>query len=97
MQWYRNPSTRWLLRAIGLVTLLISWRACAWLYTLVHGHPNNHSALVYLLALVAFCCASAGSALLVVGHHLFDEVQISERWATRQPRQTEPDRPERRG
>lgn len=96
MEWYRNPSTRWLLRVVGLLALLTSWRACAWLRALLHRNPSDHSVIVYLLALAAFCCASAGAALLFVGHHLFDKVQISERWVRRPPQGADPDRPDRR-
>jgi len=40
--------------------------------------------LSYLLALVGMACASTGAALAVWGHHLFDRVELSERWTVHQ-------------
>jgi hypothetical protein len=37
----------------------------------------------YLLALVGFLGASAGSALALYGRHLFDEIEVSARWRHR--------------
>jgi hypothetical protein len=42
--------------------------------------PAALGALDYLLALVAFACGSVGCAMLFVGAHLFDQVEVSARW-----------------
>jgi xanthosine utilization system XapX-like protein len=40
---------------------------------------------VFGLAMIGFIGASFGSALVVLGRHIFDRVEISERWARRSP------------
>lgn len=40
--------------------------------------------LCYLLALIGMASASAGAALAVLGHHLFDRVELSARWRVHQ-------------
>lgn len=43
--------------------------------------PGQATALDYLLAAIAFICASTGGALVVLGAHVLDEVPLSPRWA----------------
>ncbi len=86
MIWYRNSSARWVLRPTGAALLLIGWRTTLHLVAVGQRHARNEPPIVYLLALLVFACGSAGAALLVHGHHLFDRVQISERWIARAPR-----------
>ena len=47
-----------------------------------------HGALPFFLAAVGFLCASAGAVLLSLGHHIFDQVEISARWRTKPPAET---------
>jgi hypothetical protein len=41
----------------------------------------------YLFALIGMIAASAGAAMAVLGRHLFDEVELSARWAIHVPQQ----------
>ena len=93
MNWDRLPASRWGLRQLGVVLLLGAYAAGRHLTTIAaSGHPPHQPPTVYLFALIAFVCASAGGALLIHGHHLFDTVEISERWRRLPPamRQLQP-------
>ena len=48
-------------------------------------HPASQTAFDYFLALAAFVFASGGSAMTFVGAHLFDEVELSQRWRPLRP------------
>ena len=80
MDWDRLPAGRWGLRQLGVVSLLVAYAAGRHLVMIAPGYPRYQPPLVYGLALVAFVCGSAGCALLVHGRHLFDRVEVSERW-----------------
>ena len=80
MNWDRLPASRWGLRQLGVVLLLGAYAAGRHVMAIASGHPPYQPPSVYLFALIAFVCASAGGALLIHGHHLFDTVEISERW-----------------
>ncbi len=79
------------LRASGLALVAL---AALVLRTLYHragpGSPLQPGALEVLLATVGFLSASAGAALIVVGHHIFDQVRISQRWAYRRVSEPRP-------
>jgi hypothetical protein len=75
----RHPSVGVAIRMGGIATLAISWLAGRELWRLHDGH--DASALCFLLALVTFLAGCAGSAMLVVGPHLLDKVEVSRRWA----------------
>ncbi|MEO9130928.1 MAG: hypothetical protein ABI240_06935 [Sphingomonas sp.] len=66
------------IRACGLVMLGLGWASGHALW-LLHGRAPGVG--VFLFALATFLTASLGSAMLVVGPHLFDKVEVSERWA----------------
>jgi hypothetical protein len=69
-------------RFVGAVLLFLAWLAGS---TLQH-RADDHRPTGLLdggLALVAFLSASAGSAALVMGDHLFDRVEIASRWRQR--------------
>jgi hypothetical protein len=75
--------TKWAdppLRLIGAVTLVISAGLWALLFRTPTPPPD---ALAWLIALLAFASLCAGSAMLVLGPHLFDQVELSERWTRR--------------
>lgn len=56
------------------------------LYHLANAAPaHGATAFEFGLAAMGFLCLSIGLALLALGSHIFDEVEISARWA-RQPR-----------
>jgi hypothetical protein len=75
----RHPLLGVAMRAGGLATLAISWLCGRELWRL-HSVHDMH-ALCFLLALVTFLAGCAGSAMLVVGPHLLDKVEVSELWA----------------
>ena len=76
-----RPWTGAAIRMGGLVALGLSW-LCGRELWLLHG-PHNPTALEFLLATGTFIAACAGSAMLIVGPHLLDEVEVSERWRRR--------------
>lgn len=70
------------LRALGLCL----WAVAAGAVTRLVARPfhgGTTDALGFLWAVVAFLAGSAGSALVLFGRHLFDRVQVSERWRPR--------------
>lgn len=77
-------STDILLRLGGLILIALAVSA---VYRLGHlarpGARGAGSALEYLLAMLGFACASAGSVMTILGKHLFDAVELSERWQPR--------------
>ncbi len=80
MAWRR---TRWensLIRISGAVLLAIACTVARVLFAAPDPAPHVHA---YLLALILFVAASAGSAMLVLGGHLLDPVPLSPRWTRR--------------
>lgn len=49
----------------------------------MHIHPQSAGSLAYALAALGFMAASSGSAMLMLGHNLFDEIEVSSRWRGR--------------
>lgn len=82
--WHHRRSTDLGLRLGGVALCGVSWLA---IRTLVHTRlapwPASPGLMAFGLAAVGFICASAGAALLSIGHHIFDEIEIGERWRTR--------------
>ena len=79
---HRKAAARPLLRLAGLALLLLAYGTGRALLAIGTGHAGHEPPSAYLLAAIAFACASAGSALLIHGHHLFDPVPISRLWQT---------------
>jgi hypothetical protein len=84
-QWHRTLKGDTGLRATGTALLAISY-VC--IRSVSHRHavdPVHWSTGIILYALTAmgFLSASLGSAMVLLGHHLFDRVEISERWRPR--------------
>lgn len=77
--WHRSRRADLGLRASGLLLCWISYAAIARLVAL-HVPPQSAGALAYGLAAIGFIAASGGSALLFLGHHLLDEIEVSARW-----------------
>lgn len=73
------------LRGLGLLSLGVSVLLIRSLVHYLQGQvPHTPPGpLSFLFAALGFLCGSAGGALLTLGHHLFDEVEVSQRWATR--------------
>ena len=82
--WHETGLAKFGLRVAGLIVLAIAYWAGAALYHRFAG-TRAHPPLEYLLALAAIVCASTGSALTIMGHHLFDQVEVSSRWVRLPP------------
>lgn len=80
--WHRSWRADLGLRASGLLLCGIAYTAISRLCAM-HIPPQTAGALAYALAAIGFLCASAGSAMVMLGHHLFDEIEVSERWRPR--------------
>ncbi len=77
--WHRSRRADIVLRASGLLLCWVSYTAISRLITM-HVPPQKAGVLAYGIAAVGFMAASAGSALTLLGHHLFDEIEVSARW-----------------
>jgi hypothetical protein len=73
-----------LLRVIGLGLITLALAAVRHLYAMVHVPPMHEGSPAEMaMGAVAFLSASAGATLAALGIHIFDEVEISPRWAPR--------------
>jgi uncharacterized protein YjeT (DUF2065 family) len=80
MVWHRTKWADALLRLAGAFVLAIGVTAGLRLF----GSPTRSpSASAYVLALIGFVAVTAGTAMLVLGTHLFDEIPLSPRWTRR--------------
>lgn len=79
------------LRALGLLLCGIAYLAIRQLITL-HAPPQSIGAIGLGLAAIGFITASAGSAMLLWGDHLLDEIEVSARWRARSNRSSSPSR-----
>jgi hypothetical protein len=79
------------IRAGGTLLLGMAWFAARALRHLAQAPPPHQAgALGLLLAAIAFVAASIGCALLSLGSHLFDQIEVSGRWRNAHPLQLEP-------
>jgi len=70
------------LRASGLLLCGIAYTALSRLCAMPLA-PDTVGALACALAAIGLLAASAGSAMAALGHHLFDQIALSERWQPR--------------
>lgn len=71
-----------ILRLCGAALALLSFLAIRHLCHLAAAHPGAKPGVLELsLAAVGFLGGSGGAGLLALGNHIFDPVQISQRWA----------------
>ncbi len=81
--WHERIVMRLLLRAAGALLIAIACFAVSSLNQLVHRHGDDGAWLGQIaLAGLIFCGLTSGSALLFVGHDMFDEIRVSTRWRT---------------
>ena len=92
MLWHRRPAAGPLLRMAGLILLLFTSVVVRQLLA-IGEHRGTEPPLVYLLAAIAFLCASAGVALLLHGQHLFDTVRVSRLWEPQVDARTDEEEP----
>ncbi|WP_394663170.1 hypothetical protein [uncultured Sphingomonas sp.] len=67
------------LRLMGLGLCVLAWRMIAHLIAM-SGHGGRATLAGYGLATLGFLAGSLGSALTILGAHVFDEVPVSARW-----------------
>lgn len=83
VRWHRTRRGDLGLRAMALALLTVSYLAISHLIAIAPLPPEKAGGAASLaLAAIGFLCASAGSAMAILGHHLFDEVAVSARWGT---------------
>ncbi|MDB5687085.1 MAG: hypothetical protein JWR77_1674 [Rhizorhabdus sp.] len=76
--------TDMLIRATGIFGVIAAIALFAWLYRLIQAAPATDPSFgEYLLAALAFLASSVGSAILVLGRHVYDRIELSERWRRR--------------
>ncbi|WP_342659294.1 hypothetical protein NPJ82_17810 (plasmid) [Sphingomonas sp. NY01] len=80
--WHRSRRADIVLRATGLLLCWVSYTAFLRLVAM-HVPPQKAGILAYGIAAVGFMAASAGSALIFLGYHFFDEIEVSARWRER--------------
>jgi MFS family permease len=81
VDWRRSRRADIVLRVSGLLCW-VSYTAISRLVAM-HVPPPRAGALAYGIAALGFMAASAGSALTLLGHHLFDKIELSPRWRAR--------------
>ncbi len=83
-QWYETRWAGWVIRIIGLGTILLAWIIGQMLTQMVRSHALNQTSLMeILLGMLVFLWTSGGMGLTLLGEHLFDQVEISERWRSK--------------
>ena len=74
--WHRSRSADIGLRISGLILCMAAWAGLARLFAM----PAPAGIAAFGCAAGGFLCASAGSALALLGAHLFDRIETSARW-----------------
>jgi hypothetical protein len=77
--WHRSWQADVGLRLVGLVSCGVAYAALSHLFS-VPLTARAPAPLTYALAAIGFVLASAGTALICLGHHLFDRIEVSSRW-----------------
>ncbi len=80
--WHRSRRADLGLRASGLLVCGTAYTALSRLCAMPLS-PDTVDALAFALAAIGLLAASAGSAMAALGHHLFDQIALSERWQPR--------------
>jgi hypothetical protein len=80
--WHRLRRADLGLRALGLGFCAVAYFAIARLIALSQPLQAG-STIGFALAAIGFVGGSVGSALAMLGNHLFDDVQVSTRWQHR--------------
>lgn len=78
-KWHRSWRGDVALRVAGL---LLGWISCGAFRRLAAMEVPHHAAglFAYALAAIGFLAASGGGAMLMLGRHLFDRIEVSARW-----------------
>ena len=73
--WHRSRRADFGLRVSGLLLCGIAYAAIARLFAM-HAPPQTVNALAYALATAGFLCAGTGGSLVMLGHQLFEEIEV---------------------
>ena len=73
------------MRALGLVPCALACLSLHRLVAMYDADPAHWSPglVAYALTAIGFLGASVGAAMLAAGAHLFDRIEVSERWRAR--------------
>ena len=80
--WHRSRGADIGLRASGLILCGIAYAAIVHLAAM-HIASQSGDPIAIGLAAIGFLAASSGSAAIILGRHLFDEIEVSSRWRHR--------------
>lgn len=93
IEWHKSKGAGFLLRLGGAALVGLACLAVVGM-----GGGRDGALAEYVLGLVGFVSASLGSLLLIVGPHLFDEIEVPAPWgryryrvAKPAPQQSEPE------
>ncbi|CAN5338952.1 hypothetical protein BH10PSE13_BH10PSE13_19200 [soil metagenome] len=82
--WHERRGADLILRLSGMFLLGCAWLLGTWMASLVRSRaPHDATPLEMVVTMLMFVAGSLGTATLALGKHLFDKVQVSERWVTR--------------
>jgi len=81
----RLPTFYRLLRPSGAGLLGVAYLIASYLFRIGPAYTGHEPFGVYVLSVILFFSASAGAAMLVHGHHLFDRIVVSKRWIAQAP------------
>lgn len=95
--WHQNWRTDIGLRLSGVALWGLSWLATRKLILLLPEPSASPGTGAFALAAAAFLCASLGGILLTLGDHIFDRIEIDERWRALPPPDTWQPEPTRGG
>jgi hypothetical protein len=84
MAWHDRKYADPALRLAGLGLLCVALLVGRHLFA-APDPQGKVTASAYLLALIGVASACAGAAMAVLGRHLFDDVELSERWTIHVP------------
>jgi hypothetical protein len=84
MAWHDGKHSGAILRATGLLLVTVAVRVAHALFHAPDAHARSEP-ICYLLACIGMASASAGAVLVVLGRHLFDQVELSSRWTIYRP------------
>jgi hypothetical protein len=76
--WHRSWKADIGLRLLGLLCGAVAGVMFSHLFAM--RLPRAPGVLAYAMAATGFVSASASAALTLLGHHLFDEIEVSSRW-----------------
>lgn len=83
LAWHRSTTADIGLRAVGLLLCAVAYLAISHLIALQPSLPRQAvDAECFVLAATGFLSATVGSAIACLGHHVFDQVEISARWGS---------------